>query len=185
MHLSLPKKQCSFLSFFPQSPYVRKPDPKAWVKQTKDKHLDGDRINTTEVTRRDSFNPRIKAVLCLETPNGKTVAKQRIKLYNCCSFIVFLSKPFTMLLVSSQHQAVQASQSDLWHFLFDLLRAQISPHLFYSSQVEQQSEGDEWKMQQNIQDLHSASASSCFHLLSSAVVSQSRVEHLLHFATWV
>lgn len=90
-----------------------------------------------------------------------------------------------MLLVSSQHQVVQASQSDLWHFLFDLLRAQTSPHLFYSSQVEQQSEAEEWKMQQNIQDLHSASVSSCFHLLSSAVVSQSRVEHLLHFATWV
>lgn len=64
------------------------------------------------------------------------MAKQRTKLYNCCTSILFLSQPITILLVLSQHQLVQAPQSDPWYIIFDLLRAQIPPHLLYSSLIE-------------------------------------------------
>lgn len=64
------------------------------------------------------------------------MAKQRTKLCNCCTSILFLSQPITTLLVLSQHQAVQAPQSNPWYSLFDFLRGQILHHLLYSSLIE-------------------------------------------------
>lgn len=147
-------------------------------------YLDISRINSTTVTTgvlNINLNQGSNSVCWLKTANQRAVVNQRINLHNCCTTLPFLSKSATKSVLPSQSEAVQAPQRALLHFLFDLLRAQISAHLFYSLQAEQQPEG--WEMQQNIQDLHSTNASSCLCLLSSTVVSRSRVEHLQYLAT--
>lgn len=86
---------------------------------TLETYLNGDGINSTEVTRRV---PEIHLALgvnllfCLEKSHFKAMANQRAKLSNCCTSILFLSQPITTLLMLSQHQVVQAPQSDPWYF---------------------------------------------------------------------